>query len=307
MMNRRNALRGLFGMAGLTEVLVASRLSQRIEVGGAALDVFIDSDQFELGRAALLDWVTRSAKAVMAYFDRFPVPRARVYITVRQHGRVSGGVSYGNGGAHCRISVGRHATLEDLYNDWELTHEMVHFGFPSVDDQHHWMEEGIATYVEPIARASIGIVTAEQVWGEVLRDMPQGLPDAGDRGLDHTHTWGRTYWGGALFCLMADVEIRKRTHNAKGLQDALRAINRAGGTIEAEWPLERALHIGDQATNGDTLMELYSKMGSRPVDVDLAHLWRQLGVRLDGETTVLDNSAPWAAIRISICPSIRKG
>jgi hypothetical protein len=38
-------------------------------------------------------------------------------------------------------------------------------------------------------------VTAEQVWGDMLRDMPQGLPHAGDRGLDHTHTWGRTYGG----------------------------------------------------------------------------------------------------------------
>jgi hypothetical protein len=55
---------------------------------------------------------------------------------------------------------------------------------------------------------------------------------------------------------MADVEIRRRTRNAKGLQDALRAINHAGGTIEAEWPLERALKIGDQATNGAALMEL---------------------------------------------------
>jgi hypothetical protein len=82
--------------------------------------------------------------------------------------------------------------------DWELTHEMVHFSFPSVERRHHWIEEGIATYVEPIGRASIGILTAEQVWGEMRRDMPQGLPEAGDQGLDHTHTWGRTYWGGAF-------------------------------------------------------------------------------------------------------------
>jgi len=33
---------------------------------------------------------------------------------------------------------------------------------------------------------------------------------------------GPHYWGGALFCLQADLEVRKRTGNAKGLQDALR-------------------------------------------------------------------------------------
>jgi hypothetical protein len=223
-----------------------------------------------------------------------------------QGGRGSSGMSFGDHGARCKISVGRQTTMGDLYNDWELTHEMVHFSFPSVADSHHWIEEGIATYVEPIARASVGILTAERVWGEMLRDMPQGLPQAGDRGLDNTHTWGRTYWGGALFCLMAGVEIRKRTGNAKGLQDALRAINRAGGTIEADWPLERAFEIGDKATDGGTLMELYAHMASKPVEVDLPRLWAQLGVRANSRGVALDDQAPWAAIRSGICRAIRR-
>jgi hypothetical protein len=280
--------------------------SERIDAGGATLDVFISSDEFSSGSAALLDWVKRSARAVAAYFGQFPVPHARVHITVTQRGRVSGGVSYGDGGAHCKISVGKNATLDDLYKDWELTHEMVHFSFPSVSRRHRWIEEGIATYVEPLARAHIGIVTAEQVWGELRRDIPQGLPAAGDQGLDHTHTWGRTYWGGALFCLTADVEIRRRTRNAKGLQDALRAINRAGGTIEAEWPLERALKIGDEATGGETLTELYAKMASQPFDPDLVHLWEQLGVSQQGTGIVLNDQAPWASIRKAICDSTKR-
>ena len=297
-------LRDLLGipvLMGLDPVLNTSGAAERVDVGGSTLDVSIDSDQFELGRTPLLDWVARSAKAVTAYFGRFPVAHARVRITVSQFGRISNGVSFGDGGAHCRISVGRHATLKDLYSDWELTHEMVHFGFPSVEDRHHWIEEGVATYVEPIARAAIGILTAEQVWGEMLRDMPQGLPEPGDRGLDDTHTWGRTYWGGALFCLMADVEIRKRTGNSKGLQDALHGINHAGGTIEADWPLERALEIGDQVTDGSTLTELYGKMASKAVAVDLTRLWEELGVRRSGQGIALDDQAPWAAIRAAIC------
>jgi hypothetical protein len=275
--------------------------SDRIEAGGSTIDVSIDSEQFELGRTALLDWVTRSAQAVAAYYGRFPVAQARVHITVSRRSRVSHGMSFGDGGAHCRISVGLHATLADLYNDWELTHEMIHFSFPSVEDSHHWIEEGIATYVEPIARASAGILSPERVWGEMVREMPQGLPQAGDLGLDHTHTWGRTYWGGALFCLIADVEIRKRTRNSKGLRDALRAINRAGGNIEVDWPLERAFEIGDKATDGRTLMELYGQMSSKPVTVNLAHLWAQLGVRPNGEGVALDDQAPLAAMRSAIC------
>jgi hypothetical protein len=305
-MNRGEALCGLLGIAGSKRILRATGSPERLDLGGASLDVYISSDDFSLGIAALFDWVRRSARAVIAYFGRFPVAEARLYITVTDHGGVSRGVSYGEGGAHITISVSRNATLHNLYKDWELTHEMVHFGFPSVNRRHHWIEEGTATYVEPIARASTGILTAEQVWGEMRRDMPQGLPEAGDQGLDHTHTWGRTYWGGALFCLAADVEIRRRTDNTMGLQDALRAINRAGGTIETEWPLERALRIGDEATEGRTLTELYGKMASQPFAVDLNHLWKQLGDRDHSPGSVLDPKAPWAGVREAICAPERQ-
>src|SRR5260370_28547747 len=37
-----------------------------------------------------------------------------------------------------------------------------HLAFPSVDEKHHWIEEGIATYVEPIARIPAGHLTAAQ-------------------------------------------------------------------------------------------------------------------------------------------------
>ncbi len=99
-----------------------------------------------------------------------------------------------------------------------------------MDDDQHWIEEGISTYVEPVARARAGRMTLNDVWRTFVRDMPNGEPESGDQGLDNTHTWGRTYWGGALFCLMADVRIRERTRNRKGLEDALRGINTAAAT-----------------------------------------------------------------------------
>ena len=159
-----------------------------------------------------------------------------------------------------------------------MTHEMVHLAFPSVAEAHHWIEEGSATYVEPVARARAGDLTPEKVWGDLVDGLPQGLPGPADRGLDFTPTWGRTYWGGALFCLLADIEIRKRTGNRKGLEDALRAILAAGGTVETEWPLAKALHIGDDATGVPVLSELYEKMKASPFPVDLNALWKEMGV-----------------------------
>src|SRR5271170_6073965 len=304
MKTRRTVLEGLLSVAsgaGMSAVLRAAELPAQLEIGGASIEVSFDSDEFDIGRAALLDWVMQSARAATAYFGGFPVTHARVRLLQSQGGRVSNGVSFGEPGARCRITVGQHVTQAELDGDWVLTHEMIHFGFPSVEERHHWVEEGIATYVEPIARAQVGLLTAERVWREIVDGMPQGLPAPGDQGLDNTHTWGRTYWGGALFCLVADIEIRKRTANTKGLQDALRAINRAGGTIEAGWPLERVIEVGDEATEGKTLIELYGRMASKPVTPDLSDLWKQLGVVRDNRGVTFDDGAALASVRASIC------
>jgi hypothetical protein len=298
--SRRSTLRRLLGLFSGCALARAASPATTLKEGGAEIDVSFESEHFELPRAALLGWVSQAARAVSAYYGRFPVPRARVRVFAGGGHGISHGTSYGDDGAWCRITVGRGTTAEDLDSDWMLTHEMVHFSFPSVARRHHWIEEGSATYVEPIARVQIGNLTAAQVWSDLLRDMHQGLPEEGDRGLDNTHTWGRTYWGGALFCLLADIGIRKNTANAKGLQDALRAINRAGGTIEADWPLERAFETGDKATDGKILTELYGKMRDQPFMVDLPDLWKQLGVgRQDGKV-VFDDRAPLAGVRQAI-------
>ncbi len=138
------------------------------------------------------------------------------------------------------------------------------------------------------------------MWFDLVRDTPQGLPQAGDQGLDHTHTWGRTYWGGALFCLLADVEIRRQTNNAKGLEHALRGILDAGGDIRKKWNLEAALRAGDRAVGVSVLQPLYTRMKDMPVGVNLDSLWAQLGVQSDGASVHFDDSATLAAIRRAI-------
>jgi hypothetical protein len=180
---------------------------------------------------------------------------------------------------------------------------MVHLSFPSMADEHHWIEEGIAVYVEPIARIQARQMNAEQMWSDLIRDMPKGLPQTGDKGLDHTHTWGRTYWGGALFCFVADVEIRRQTHNKKGLQDALRGILDAGGDITHDWELSEALKTGDRVTGTTVLSDLYRKWKDQAVAVDLASMWKELGIAADGKSVRVVEDAPLAAVRRAITES----
>ncbi len=106
--------------------------------------------------------------------------------------------------------------------------------------------------------------------------MPRGLPQAGDAGLDHTHSWGRTYWGGAMFCLLADVEIHRRhpePFRAAGCRS--RHLTREQRSA-LEWPIERVLKTGDGAVGVPVLEELYAQMKDAPVSPDLMGLWRKL-------------------------------
>ena len=279
----------------------SDRNSTRLQLGGATIEISFGPGGFDLPRESIIAWVSKAANAVAHYYGVFPVPIARVHInsSERQSGPFSG-ETWGSDPPFTRIFVGRHTTAQQLDDDWLMTHEFVHLAFPDVARKHHWIEEGIATYVEPIARVQIGDLAAERIWADMLRDMTKGQPQPFDRGLDHTHTWGRTYWGGALFCLLADIRIRQATNNRSGLQDALRGIRNAGGTIDKHWPVEQAFEIGDKSSQTKVLATMYSEMKDKPVYTDLSALWRDLGVNSSNGVVSLADSAPLASIRRSI-------
>ena len=277
--------------------------SQSFHIGGAVIQVDFGPGTLDLPHDQVMQWVRNSASSVATYYGRFPVTNDRVLIEPADGRDILRGTTWGGVDGFqgfTRIVLGKQTTQQDLDEDWEMTHEFVHTAFPSVDDDHHWIEEGLATYIEPVARVQRGFLSPEKIWADMMHDMPKGDPESSDRGLDNTHTWGRTYWGGAQFCLQADVMIRQQTQNRKGLQDALRAIVNAGGTIDKDWPLRKALEIGDSATGTHVLVQLYDAMRDAPKPVDLAGLWKQLGVIRDGDGVRFDDHAPLAAIRQAI-------
>ena len=292
----------LTAIAGVLPLCATDTSSQTISACGASIELNISADAQGLSRELVTTWVKRAADAVCTYYGKYPVAHVVLNVQVGDGSGVRHGVTYPHqGGGLIRISVGASTPSSDLDQDWMLTHEMIHLAFPYMSEQHHWIEEGISVYVEPIARVQGGQLTAAKMWSDVIRDMPQGEPQSGDEGLDHTHTWGRTYWGGAMFCLLADVRIREQTHNRKGLQDALRGIMSAGGMITQDWPIERAFAEGDKATGTTVLMDLYREMRDHPAPADLSSTWQKLGIirRSDG-LVEFSARAPLAEVREAI-------
>jgi hypothetical protein len=275
----------------------------RIQLQGGVLEVAFTEGRLDLPRQQVLAWIEKIARAVTLYFGRFPVERARLLLILGEGRGLHSGESFGYRGAATKITLGRETREEDLEKDWVLTHEMSHWACPSLAERHHWLEEGLATYVEPLIRLQAGIIRPEKVWLDLVEGLPKGLPRPGDRGLDRTPTWGRTYWGGALYCLLADMAIHQRTDNRHSLRDALAGIVKAGGSIEEDWYLPRMLRIGDETTGVPVLAELYEQMKDKPSPVDLDGLWRKLGISVRGRHVVFDDSAPLAPLRKEIASS----
>lgn len=272
---------------------------RRLELGGGTVEIALAPG--ELGRSDddVVHWIEEATRDVVGFYGRLPLARVLVIVTpVEGHGAM--GKTLGNGGAAIVMTLGVLSTRHELDDDWVMTHELIHTAFPNLPRSQSWLEEGLSTYVEPIARARRGRLTSARVWTDFAQGMPQGQPEAGDRGLDHTPTWGRTYWGGAIFCLLADVEIRKATGGRRALDDALRAIVGHDGNIASRWPLAEALRVGDEATGTTVLRDLHARLGARAETIDLDRLFRELGVTPRGARAAFDDRAPLAPIRNAI-------
>lgn len=271
-----------------------------VERGGARLAVQIDPALSAATRSAVPAWVDDAAGAVAAYFGRFPLPAVALEIAAADGSGVPHGRTRPGDPPQLRVAIASDASAAQLREDWVLVHEMVHLAVPRLARSHNWLHEGIATYVEGVARARAGLLSARRLWIELAQQLPQGQPKPGEGGLDDTFTWARTYWGGALFCLQADLLMRERGA-AGGLQQALQGVLAAGGSYAVAWDIERVLATADAAVGQRTMAELYAQAKDTPVRVDLESIWARLGV--DG--TRLREDAPQAALRRAITDGAR--
>jgi hypothetical protein len=172
----------------------AGEMNSTILIGSSRLDIVVEKGLFDVTKHGLLDWVRSAAESVASYYGHFPLPHLLIRITPGVGEGIGHGMTFGKGGGLVTIQVGAETTRTDFRSDWMLTHEMLHLAFPSVRRDHHWIEEGIATYVEPVARVRARQMEASEMWYELVRDLPQGLPAPGS----HSHV-GENVLGRRIF------------------------------------------------------------------------------------------------------------
>lgn len=272
--------------------------ARSLRVSEAHVTVGITGASYATTDDQLAGWVEQTLTPMADYYGGLPALHPLILVVPGDRG--IHGVTLGNGGSSVLLRVGREVTTAVALDAWVPTHELVHVLFPSVAPRLPWIEEGLATYVEPIIRARAGRIAVERFWNDLWEGLPQGLPRQGDRGLDQTPTWGRTYWGGALYWLLVDVRIRERTQNQRSVRDALIAILHTGGNVSADWSLDHVLGVGDTACQGRELRDTYAQMGRAPWAPDLKQLFADLGVSRRGRRVVFDDRARLAGIRADI-------
>ena len=133
-------------------VLPSVAMTSTLSVGGACIEVVTDPSSPSLALEELV-WVKTAAKSVRIYYGVFPISPISIHITPFRGRGIRNGMAFGTEkGGRITIRVGNETSRAELASDWMLVHEMVHLAFPSVAEEHHWIEEGIASYVGPIAR-----------------------------------------------------------------------------------------------------------------------------------------------------------
>jgi hypothetical protein len=278
------------------------KLAQRtLDIDGARLEVTALDGALDQSFDDVNAWIATSARAVRDFYGAFPVPRASVtVIPVPERDSVVFGKVLPESEPGVALLLGQHATRKALYSDWILVHELFHLGFPSFFGEGKWLDEGLATYYEPIIRVRAGLYTEAELWSELSTSMPKGLPAFTELGLEKADDSRGVYWGGAIACLVADVAARERDPR-RGLEVGLRALREAGGNACEVWSLAEVVSTVDRALGAPTLEPIVREHGQHGAAFDLQALFAALGVERGADGAIqLSESAPLASVRRAI-------
>jgi hypothetical protein len=282
---------------------VFGRFAERVlELPGGRIELVLLDGAPRLAIDDLAGWAERSARLIADFYGRFPAARTLlVLVPVEGEAAVLFGKLLPESAPGVAVLLGTRTGAAALERDWILLHELFHIGVPSFDDEGKWFDEGLATYFEPILRVRAGMLSELELWQEFGRGMPRGLPSLAHYGLERAPGYAGMYWGGAVYCLLADVELRKSSGLTLGLEDAVRAVFSGGGRSSDVWSLDETFALAERTLDTDVLSSLRKRHADGPAPVDLDALFAELGVVVrDGNVLALRNDAPLSSVRAAL-------
>ena len=111
--------------------------------------VFLDAP-LAMGDAAALEFIRQSAMRVVSLFHDFPVDTTVFVVPVPGASEVVFGRVLSLAGASVALLFGDQTPASGVRDNWVVVHELFHLGCPTFVGEGRWLEEGLATYYEPI-------------------------------------------------------------------------------------------------------------------------------------------------------------
>ncbi len=177
-------------------------------------DKFDDAEQ-----AKLREWVSTVAESVEETIAPYP-------FDVHMHFYRTAGaapVPWANTIRSRRQGVNVHVNPDcsraDLLSDWTLYHELAHLFLPFLGRQQSWFAEGFASYMQYQLMHSAGVLSADDMWARYREkieraqsryDMPDRTFTEAAQALRARRDFPTEYWGGAVYFLRVDAELRRR-------------------------------------------------------------------------------------------------
>jgi hypothetical protein len=265
--------------------------------GDPELTLAVPPGLLKIAPEQIAAWVSAVAEGNRRFWRRSPAKGGLVVLIPTPRGGVPFGRVLSLGGAVVTVLVGETATNKELYDDWVLVHEFIHLGSPLMRDTGAWLNEGFATFYEPVLRTRAGWKSEDDVWREWMSSMPRGMPAMTDIGLENAGRGG-IYWGGAMFVLMAEIESLKASGGKVGFSDCLRTILAEGGDVTTKWPTMKFLDRCDALLGKTVIAPLAKQHIEKGSAVDLDQLWKRLGVSMaEGGDIHYDDKAELAWLR----------
>ena len=253
--------------------------------GDPELTLVLPAGDMAIPQEQLSAWVSAVAEGNRRFWGGSPAKGGLVVLVPSSRGGIPFGRVLSLGGAVVTVLVGRDATTQDLYDDWVLVHEFLHLGTPLMRDTGAWLNEGIATFYEPTLRTRAGWKSEDEVWREWISMMPRGLNAMAESGLQNGGRGG-TYWGGALFVLMAEIESLQASGGKIGFSDCLRKVLADGGDVTVKWQTRRLLGACDALLGKPAILPLADQHIPKGTAMTLENLWRRLGVSMAADGAI---------------------
>lgn len=280
---------------------------ERVVVAGNSVRLGILGDGWTLDRAVLRHWIAEVTRTIALLWGEFPVAQTQVLLLPSDGDDVGFGSATRGGGPAVTITVGRFISERDLMNDWTAFHEFIHLGIPHLPRADSWLDEGLATYYEPILRVRAGLLSARTAFERLHDGFQRGRGSQTGRtvraesaAMFNTYAFWAVYWSGAAIAMITDVELRSGP-GGRSLDTQMRRMRDCCLTEGKSWNADALLDATALGGDAPDLGAVAARTLDRTDFPELDTTYARLGLRFDAAGHLLTRPGdPGAELRIAL-------